>query len=100
MGILIGECNNIFLKNGFTYEKHNVLHNIHNCYEKCVSLSDTYDAWISINTDSGKGFIYVEYECGGEVTSYDVELDDNLSTDAMFEKLDEFATNMLSSYID
>lgn len=60
----------IFIRNGFTKKERSVTGELKNCYEKFVEINDLYDMWVSYNLEEHKGFIYVEFECGGEVESY------------------------------
>ena len=46
-------------------------------YETCVhSNNDLYCIWVGVNFDALEVYIYVEYECGGEVCRYTVDLSD------------------------
>ena len=92
--------NNILTKYDFEYEQRSVTGALNNCYEKVIPLG-LYSAWISVKT-SGEVFIYIEYDCGGEVASYDnvINANWNESEVAFFDELDEYVTNILENYKD
>lgn len=60
----------IFIKNGFEKKDRSVTGEIKNCYEKFIEINDLYDMYVAYNIEERKGFIYVEFECGGEVGSF------------------------------
>lgn len=71
MGILVDSIEkskepNILTEHNFEYVKSSCTYNLDNCYERCVKLTSLYDAWVAVKL-TGEVFIYVEYECGGEV---------------------------------
>lgn len=94
--------NNILTRYGFEYEQRSVTGHLKNCYEKSISLGPTYVAWVSVKTDTGEVYIYVEYECGGEVMSYEstIVANWNESESAFFDELDEYVTDTLANYTD
>ena len=71
-----------------------------NCYEKVVSLNSCYDAWVSVDIETSQVYIYIEYECGGEVARFDNELDTDFYVDqeSFFRELDDYVTDVVSSY--
>ena len=81
------EPDNIFTRNGFTFESLNATGDLKNCYEKYVELSDTYSAFIAISLETGETVIYIEYECGGEVSSHSTTIS---LTDSFGDKRDEY----------
>lgn len=102
MGILSIEkqVNNILIDYGFKYKHYSVTGNLHNCYEKTIQLSTLYYAWIAVKPDTNKVFIYIEFECGGEVASYDLSLTKSFENDpqGFFAELDELVTEYTYSY--
>jgi hypothetical protein len=102
MGILAEtpKSGDILAQNGFTHETKSVNGALTDCYERCVSLSDLYDAFIAVKPETGEVSIYVEYECGGEVASFDTELTASYSMDpeGFFKELDDEVTELTSSY--
>ena len=102
MGILADSTdkNNILTQNKFKYKSSSCMGELNNCYERCISLTDCYDAWIAVKTDTGEVFIYVEHNCGSEVKAiYDyIYTDFKDSPRQFFEKLDEIVTNVYERY--
>ena len=102
MGILkdYTKSSNILLANGFTRENESVTGDLINCYEKVVPLNSCYDAWISVDIETSQVYIYIEYECGGEVARFDNELDADFYVDqeSFFAELDNYVTDTVSSY--
>lgn len=105
MGILFERenTNNLLTKHGFKFVRSSVTGTLSNCYEKRLTLSDLYTAWIAVQIETGKGFIYIEYDCGGEVASYDFQMDNtsySYAPYAFFKELDEIVTEYTESYLD
>lgn len=94
MGILAKSNSNILTENGFTLERCN-------SYEKFVKLSDLYDAFVTVDIVKGSVNVYVEYECGGEVATYDFIIDVDFEEDPykFFNELDEEVTDFLAIYM-
>ena len=95
MGILARSNSNILTDHGFEEEKSNV-------YRKFVELSSLYDAWITVDLRKNSVEIYVEYECGGEVSTYNftISTDFEEQPNKFFDELDEEVTDFLEIYID
>ena len=70
-------------------------------YETCVhSKDDLYCIWVGINFDALEVYIYVEYECGGEVCRYTVDLSD-VDVDreeALMQVLDDAVSYYVENY--
>ncbi len=102
MGILTDSVdkNNILTQNNFKYKSSSCTGELNNCYERCISLTDCYDAWVAVKTDTGEVFTYVEYDCGGEVESiYDhIYINFEDLPRQFFEKLDEIVTDIYERY--
>ncbi len=95
MGILAMSNSNILTENGFTFERCNT-------YEKCVKLSDLYDAFVTVDIVKGYVNVYVEYECGGEVATYDFTISTDFEEypNDFFNELDEEVTDFLEIYME
>ena len=50
----------ILAQNDFTYETKSADGTLTNCYERCISLSDLYDAFMAVKPETGEVNIYVE----------------------------------------
>lgn len=94
MGILARSNSNILTDNGFTLERCN-------SYEKFVKLSDLYDAFVTVDIVKGSVEVYVEYECGGEVATYNftIRTDFEEHPNKFFNELDEEVTDFLEIYM-
>ena len=94
MGILARSNSNILTDHGFEEERLNV-------YRKFVELSDLYDAWITVDLRKNSVEIYVEYECGGEVATYNFTIDADFEEypNQFFDELDEEVTDFLAIYM-
>ena len=93
---------NILTDNGFEYKASNCVGTMEYCYERCVTLSAKYDAWVSVKPETGDVFIYIEYECGGEVYRYNGTVLANWdeSESEFFKELDEYVTDTTNFYRD
>lgn len=105
MGVLFERENtsNLLTLYGFEFVCSSVTGVLSNCYEKALVLSDFYTAWIAVQIETGKGFIYIEYDCGGEVASYDFQMEHtsySYAPYAFFKELDEIVTEYTESYLD
>lgn len=110
MGLLTRDDNkkidNILTRNGFVKESGSIDGQLDDVYEKqCVKLSDeefSYYAYVAVNVNTNDVHMYVEYDCGGEVASYDATLyESNFEEDEkeFFEHLDSLVTNYLQQYM-
>ncbi len=90
------------IRKGYSFENSNADGTLKNCYEKYMSLSSIYSAFVSIylNDDKADIHIYVEYECGGYVNTYDgvIHADIDENPDEFFKELDEFINDSLKYY--
>jgi len=102
MGVLVDpiEETNILTKHKFKYERLNCTGVLPNCYERFVDLNEYYNAWVAVQTDTGKVFIYVEYACGGMVEEIDecVKTKWKDSPEEFFEELDDIVTKIYAQY--
>ena len=101
MGILKQQHqDNILTRNGFTFTSSSVTGALKQCYERCIRISKTYTAWVAVNIDSGQAVIYVEYECGGQVSTYHFSLVTPYQYEPyeFFEELDKEVTDYISTY--
>lgn len=101
MGIIKStSTNNLLTEYGFSYEKRSVTGELKNCYEKTIKLSDTYYAWVAINISTSDVVIYVEFECGGEVATYNFSIDCDFDDDPekFIDILDKEVTDYTKSY--
>lgn len=91
---------NILTQYGFTFKERNVNGKLDNCYEKAITLSALYCAWVAVNIETSDVYIYVEYECGGEVSTFDFTLEHNFydGQEAFFNELDEEVTDYVNSF--
>lgn len=101
MGLLAKQSeNNILIQNGFKHKASSVTGYLRDCYEKCIDLNQ-YCAWVAVNVKTGNVYIYVEYDCGGEIATYTHNMDASWNNeDAFFEELDNFTTDKLQQYIN
>ena len=103
MGVLsqIRNNSNILEKHGFEYTDRSATYELYNCWETTINLPKcNYCAWIAVDTNSLEVVIYVEYDCGGEITT----MRDSLTTSfdnqtAFFKELDMLVTNLLKPYM-
>lgn len=100
------KINNILTRNGFVKESKSVDGCLDDVYEKqCIRLSDkacSYYAYIAVNINTNDVHIYVEYDCGGKVASYDAVLyESNFEEDEeeFLNHLDRLVTNYLKQYM-
>ncbi len=101
MGILsVENRDNILTKHGFKYEHRSVTGELERVYEKCVKFPSIYYGWVAVSIETGEVFIYVEYDCGGEVATYSEQLENKWedSQDRFFRELDELVTGIASRY--
>lgn len=101
MGILKNTATNNALTNlGFTFERHSVTGELKNCYEKTIKLSDLYYMWVSVSIEMSMASLYIEYECGGEVATYNflIDCDFNENPDEFITKLDNEVTDIAKMY--
>lgn len=103
MGIIKSTSTNNLLTTtyGFSYEQHSVTGVLKNCYEKTIKLSNTYYAWIAVDINTSCVVIYIEFECGGEVATYNftIDCDFNSNPEKFVDLLDEEVTNYIRLYI-
>ena len=102
MGILsedLSQSKNILTEHGFKYEQSSVTGQFQNCFEKCVKFSSLYYGWVAVKTN-GDVYVYVEYECGGEVATYLEHLTNNWedSQEEFFAELDKLVTSISYTY--
>lgn len=102
MGILsedLSQSKNILTEHGFKYTRSSVTGQLLNCFEKRIRFSNLYYGWVAVKT-SGEVYIYVEYECGGEVATYSEQLENKWedSHEEFFAELDELVTGISHSW--
>ena len=101
MGILKNTAtNNALTYLGFTFERHSVTGELKNCYEKTIKLSDLYYMWVAVNIETSAVVLYIEYDCGGEVATYNftIDCDFNENPDEFITKLDNEVTDYANMY--
>ena len=85
---------------GFDRESHTVLGQP--CqFEKCIlSELGLYSIWVGVDFNSLQVYIYVEYECGGEVTRHTADFSDvDVDREEPFmEALEELVSYYLETY--
>ncbi|SEF89778.1 hypothetical protein [Lachnospira multipara] len=95
------KINNILTRNGFVKESKSVDGRLDDVYEKCIKLLDeecSYYAYVAVNISTNDVHIYVEYDCGGEVASYDATLHESNfeeNEEEFINELDRLATDYL-----
>lgn len=97
MGILKENTSvNILERNGFTKEVANVNALLLDCYEKYVSLTPLYDAYVAVNCNSSDVYIYIEYNCGGYYAAEEpcMSIEYNQDPQRFFDELDEYVTDL------
>ena len=70
-------------------------------YETCVhSKDDLYCIWVGVNFDALEVYIYVEYECGGEVYRDTLDISDiNVGNESKFmQMLDDEVSRYAEGY--
>lgn len=70
-------------------------------YETCVhSNDDLYCIWVGVNFDALEVYIYVEYECGGEVHRDTLDISDiNIGNEeALMQVLDDAVSYYVENY--
>ena len=104
MGILKNNSSkdkNILTENGFKYTSSSATGALQNCYERAITLDCSYVMWVAVKTDTSEVYIYVEFACGGEIASYDCQLDNSFDDEnAFFNELDELITERAKYYND
>ena len=103
MGLLENKTSdeNILTKHGFKFKTSSVTGHFKNCYEKTIALDSSYVMWVAVKTDTSEVFIYIEYDCGGEIASREYALDNTFSNErAFFEELDDIVTMVAEEYND
>lgn len=90
---------NILIKNGFESRDESIVGTLKFCYTKFIPVSSLYDAFVSVDLD-GNVEIYVEYECGGEVSTIHTHINTDWDYDeeGFFNELDKTATFFLETY--
>lgn len=90
---------NILTEHGFEYTHSSVTGALQNCYEKVITLDNSYVMWVAVKTDTSDVYFYIEYDCGGQVSSYADQLDSTFDDeDSFFNELDELVTECASFY--
>ena len=93
---------NILTENGFEYKKNSAGWHLTDCYEIFIPINDTYCAYVAVKPETKHLAYYIEYECGGEVSSgcYSVShfpsFEDN--PEGFFDALDEEVTGLVDGW--
>lgn len=103
MGILsedLSQSKNILTEHGFKYTRSSVTGQLRNCFEKRIRFSSLYYGWVAVKVTTGEVYVYVEYECGGEVATYSEQLENKWedSQEEFFTELDELVTGISHSW--
>lgn len=100
------KIDNILMRNGFVKESQSIDGYLDDVYEKqCIRLSDkdcSYYAYVAVNVNTNNVHMYIEYDCGGEVASYDATLyESNFeeNEEEFFNHLDYLVTDYLQQYM-
>ena len=97
MGIILKKETHHYLETyGFRKKSSNCIASCEECYEKAIEIHNgLYYMWIAIDLINKQIHYYIEYDCGGEISTKVEPIPTNISIDdeqTFMEWLDENAT--------
>lgn len=87
---------------GFEFTKDNINNTLHDCWEQKIELSDTYTAWVSVDTVTSEFTVYIALSYGDEVACFDGVIDSKYHAypAEFIAKLDEKVTDLTKPWCE